>query len=110
MLGMHVRYACPPGYDADDVELERLAVLGAASVEQSMFPAEAVDHADAVHTDTWVSMGQEPDKQERYVAFESYTVDEQLMSSAAPGAPAPSSSFTPEPQATPPGDASPQQP
>ena len=86
MLGMHVRFACPPGYDAHESELERLALLGAASVEQSMFPAEAVKDADAVHTDTWVSMGQETDKQERIVAFESFTVDEQLMSTTAPGA------------------------
>ncbi|HEY3484883.1 MAG TPA: ornithine carbamoyltransferase [Ilumatobacteraceae bacterium] len=86
MLGMHVRFACPPGYDADDAELERLALLGAASVDQSMFPAEAVNDADAVHTDTWVSMGQESDKQERISAFESFTVDQQLMSTAAPGA------------------------
>ncbi len=83
---MHLRFACPPGYDADDAELERLALLGAASVAQFRRVAEAVDGADAVHTDTWVSMGQETDKQERMTAFESFTVDETAMSKAAPGA------------------------
>ena len=83
---MHLRFACPPGYDADDTELERLALLGAASVEQFRRVAEAADGADAVHTDTWVSMGQETDKQERMTAFESFTVDETTMTKAAPGA------------------------
>ena len=86
LSGMHLRYACPPGYDADDAELERLAMLGAASVAQSGRVTEAVDGADAVHTDTWVSMGQETDKQERITAFESFTVDATVMSKAAPGA------------------------
>jgi ornithine carbamoyltransferase len=86
LSGMHLRFACPPGYDADDTELEHLALLGAASVAQSGRVAEAVDGADAVHTDTWVSMGQEVDKQERITAFEAFTVDETAMASAAPGA------------------------
>ena len=86
LSGMHLRFACPPGYDADDTELERLALLGAASVAQSGRVVEAVDGADAVHTDTWVSMGQEGDKQERITAFESFTVDETVMSKAASGA------------------------
>ena len=86
LSGMHLRFACPPGYDADDTELERLALLGAASVVRSGRVVEAVDGADAVHTDTWVSMGQEDDKQERMTAFESFTVDEDVMSKAAPGA------------------------
>jgi ornithine carbamoyltransferase len=86
LSGMHLRFACPPGYDADDAELERLALLGAASVTQSARVTGAVDGADAVHTDTWVSMGQETDKQERITAFESFTVDETVMSKAAPGA------------------------
>ena len=86
LSGMHLRFACPPGYDADDAELERLAMLGAASVAQSARVTGAVDGADAVHTDTWVSMGQETDKQERITAFESFTVDETVMSKAAPGA------------------------
>lgn len=86
MLGMHVRYACPHGFDADGAELERILLLGAASVEQSARPAEAVEGAHAVHTDTWVSMGQEDDKEARRQSFEGYTVDEAMMSLADPSA------------------------
>ena len=86
MLGMHVRYACPQGFDAHDAELERILLLGAASVEQSGRPAEAVAGAHAVHTDTWVSMGQEDDKEARRQAFEGYTVDAAMMSLADPSA------------------------
>jgi ornithine carbamoyltransferase len=86
MLGMHVRLGCPPGFDADDAELERIRLLGAASVAQSPHPREAVGGAHAVHTDTWVSMGQEDDKEERRRAFEGYTVDAAMMATADPSA------------------------
>ena len=82
MLGMHVRLACPTGFDADDAELERILLLGAASVEQTARPPEAVAGAHAVHTDTWVSMGQETDKEARRQAFEGYTVDDTMMAGA----------------------------
>ena len=65
MLGMHVRLGCPPGFDPDDAELERIDLLGAASVEHAPRPSEAVRGAHAVHTDTWVSMGQEDEKDAR---------------------------------------------
>ena len=81
-LGMHVRLACPHGFDADDGELERILLLGARSVEQSPRPADAVVGAHAVHTDTWVSMGQEDDKTARRQAFEGYTVDAGMMAEA----------------------------
>jgi ornithine carbamoyltransferase len=86
MLGMHVRFACPHGFDAPLAELERFGLLGAASVEQSARPAEAVAGAHAVHTDTWVSMGQEEDKQRRIQQFEGYTVDADVMALADPSA------------------------
>lgn len=86
LLGANVRYACPVGYDADERELERLALLGPASVTQGHRPAEAVEGADAVHSDTWVSMGHEDDTSARRRAFEGYTIDDELMSLAAPGA------------------------
>ena len=84
MLGMHIRFACPHGFDAPLPELERFALLGAASVEQSARPAEAVAGAHAVHTDTWVSMGQEAEKQARLQQFEGYTVDDSMMALADP--------------------------
>ena len=48
-------------------------------------PAEAVDGAEVVVTDTWVSMGQEQDEY-REEAFAGFQVDEALMARAAPGA------------------------
>lgn len=86
MLGMHIRLACPHGFEAPPAELERFGLLGAPSVEQSHRPADAVESAHAVHTDTWVSMGQEAEKQERMQQFEGYTVDAAMMALADPRA------------------------
>lgn len=86
LLGMHIRFACPHGFDASVVELERFELLGAASVDQSHRPADAVSGAHAVHTDTWVSMGQETEKQQRMQQFEGYTVDSDMMAMADPAA------------------------
>ena len=86
LLGMHVRFACPSGFDAPLVELERFGLLGAASVEQSHRPGDAVAGAHAVHTDTWVSMGQEAERQQRMQQFEGYRVDATMMALADPGA------------------------
>lgn len=86
MLGMHVRFACPHGFDAPLAELERFGLLGAPSVVQYHRPAEAVEGAHAVHTDTWVSMGQEAEKQQRLQQFEGYMVDDSMMALADPSA------------------------
>jgi ornithine carbamoyltransferase len=48
-------------------------------------PAEAIDGAEVVATDAWVSMGQEHDEY-REEAFAGFQVDEALMARAAPGA------------------------
>lgn len=81
-LGMHIRLGCPPGFNADDAELERITLLGASSIEQVARPSEAIAGAHAVHTDTWVSMGQEEDKAQRRQAFEGFTVDADMMAAA----------------------------
>ena len=86
LVGMHVRFACPHGFDAPLAELERFELLGAPSVEQSHRPADAVAGAHAVHTDTWVSLRQETEKQERLHQFEGYTVDGEMMALADPTA------------------------
>ena len=82
LLQMHVRLASPPGFEADDAELERILLLGAASVEQGSRPIDMVVGANAVHTDTWVSMGEEANKAEKLQKFEGFTVDDTMMAAA----------------------------
>jgi ornithine carbamoyltransferase len=86
LVGMHVRYACPPDFGADESELERIALLGGVRVEQTTRPIEAVAGAHAVHTDTWVSMGQESERDDRRRRFEGFTVDDRMMAAADPRA------------------------
>lgn len=83
LLGMKVRLACPHGFDADPAELERLSSIGSGDITQTTRPHDAAAGAHAVHTDTWVSMGQESEKQARRRAFEGYAVDESVMAEAA---------------------------
>ena len=83
VLGANVALGCPPGYHADDAELERLNGLGVGTVKQVHRPLDAIAGATAVHTDSWTAMGQESEKQARVRAFEGFTVDSTMMAAAA---------------------------
>jgi ornithine carbamoyltransferase len=85
MCGLRVRVASPPGFGLDGRHLERVTAMG-GDVEQLASPEEAVAGADAVYTDVWTSMGQEAEADERARAFAGWTVDERLVSLAAPRA------------------------
>jgi ornithine carbamoyltransferase len=84
--GAHVRLGCPSGYGASDDELARIRSLGAATVEQSTAPHDAVRDAHAVHTDVFVSMGQESETERRMRDFVGFQVDESMMAAADPEA------------------------
>lgn len=87
--GMHVRIAGPEGFlPADDVVAaarERAAETG-GSVLITSDVAQALAGADVVVTDTWISMGQEAEKEERLTLFREYQVDAAAMAQAAPDA------------------------
>lgn len=86
LVGTNVALGCPSGYDATADELMRLNALGSGKVTQVHDAAGAVAGAIAVHTDTWVAMGQETARDVRLPAFKGYTVDAALMATAASGA------------------------
>ena len=65
LVGADFAIASPEGY-------------GLEGAQQFLDPSEAVEGADVVYTDVWVSMGGE-DNDERRAAFEPYQVDEALM-------------------------------
>ena len=82
MLGGRMRVASPPGHQMSSLDRDRLA---AAGIEPEFLdrPEDAVKGADVVYTDTWVSMGQETEREERVKAFEGFAVDTKLMASGA---------------------------
>jgi len=79
-----LRIATPKAYAPDLVDLARTAERQ-GRVEVTQDPREAVAGADAVITDTWVSMG-DTDRDARLAALEPYQVDAALMALAAPHA------------------------
>jgi ornithine carbamoyltransferase len=76
LAGVEVRVAAPAGYQLEPV-------AGAVLTDD---PAAAVDGADAVYTDVWVSMGDEATAAQRRAALAGYRVDDALLDRAAPHA------------------------
>jgi len=81
-LGMKLIIASPTGYELDVETIERANQVSAGSVEQTNDPAAAVSGADIIYTDTWVSMGQEDEKQKRVRDFADFQVNAELLKSA----------------------------
>jgi len=77
LAGVHVRIASPPGYELDPV----------ADAVLTADPREAARGADAIYTDVWVSMSDDPDTAEqRRLALTPYRLNDELLDLAAPHA------------------------
>ncbi|MGO2068545.1 MULTISPECIES: ornithine carbamoyltransferase [Glutamicibacter] len=80
--GMHVRIAGPEGYLPDAAIIaaaEIRAETTGASIMITTDAAAALADADVVVTDTWVSMGQEDEKEARLKLFTDYSVTAEAM-------------------------------
>lgn len=84
-LGLDVRLATPKGYLPSERVLNE-ANLRANESGGRFFvtdiPEKAVEGAQAVYTDTWVSMGQEREAEQRRIVFKDYQVNKNLLESA----------------------------
>jgi ornithine carbamoyltransferase len=85
VAGLHVRVCAPEGFQPDP-EVLRDAKGAGGSAEVVPDPHAAVDGADVLVTDTWVSMGQEADGLDRAAPFRPLQVNAELLGRAAPGA------------------------
>ena len=84
--GMHVVVGSPASFQPDPVVLAEASAIAAetgGSASWTVDPSTAVDGADVVATDTWVSMGQEAEVASREAPFVPYAVTEQLLSKAS---------------------------
>ena len=88
-LGSSIRIATPSGYGPDPqllADAREIASDTGATIDLFIEPLEAISGVDAVYTDTWVSMGQERETEQRESIFTAYQVNEMLMAEAAPHA------------------------
>lgn len=85
MAGMHVAVAGPAGYLPDATVVARAEAIAATtggSVSVRGDAASAAAHADVLVTDTWISMGQEAEKEQRIRDFAGFTIDQALLEKA----------------------------
>ena len=87
-MGMHFVACAPEGYfPAPDLidECKKIASETGATLEFNSDPMRAVQNADVIYTDVWVSMGESDDVwAERINVLMPYQVNEKLMAAAGP--------------------------
>jgi ornithine carbamoyltransferase len=86
LSGFALTVVAPPGYQPKPDVLERASSISAGTLNVSVTgDIHVFDHATAIYTDVWASMGQESEKDSRRKVLAPYQVNQALMDSA-PGA------------------------
>ena len=83
-LNMKLIVASPASYELDAASIDEANAILPGCVAQTNDPRAAVAAADVIYTDTWVSMGQEEEKEKRQKDFAGFEVNADLVA-AAPG-------------------------
>jgi len=81
-LNMKLVVASPRGYELDDESIQKANSFTPNCTAQVDDPFVAVADADVIYTDTWVSMGQEDEKEKRRQDFAGFAVDMKLIQAA----------------------------
>jgi len=81
IAGMNIKIVSPKKYWPDEYFVKEAKKFG-INVDISNKVEGSTDDADVVATDTWVSMGNEAEKEKRIKEFQGYTIDEKLMGRA----------------------------
>lgn len=84
-VGANFAIGTPPGYELSEDIMERVAdfaTKNGAKMEGFHSPQSAVQNADVIYTDTWVSMGQEAEAEQRNRAMQPFQVNAALLEAA----------------------------
>ncbi|MGI9083940.1 MAG: ornithine carbamoyltransferase [Aeromicrobium sp.] len=87
--GMHVRIGAPAGHQprpAIVADADKISAETGGSILVTHDPRVAIDGADVVITDTWVSMGREDEKDARLALFADYAISVEVFAQADPEA------------------------
>ncbi|GMR03246.1 MAG: ornithine carbamoyltransferase [Thermodesulfovibrionia bacterium] len=85
LTGINLTVSSPKGYEPDKKVYEK-ARSANARLNITADPEKAVEDADVLYTDVWVSMGQEKDMIKKRREFQGYQINKKLVSLARPDA------------------------
>ena len=88
-FGVHFSIATPEGYEMKEnirAQAFQIAARNGTELTLQARPQAAVNMADVIYTDTWVSMGQESEAKERVGEFDGFQVNSELLRFANPEA------------------------
>ena len=81
IAGMNIRIVAPKKYWPENYYVEEAKKFGII-VEITDKIKDATNGADIIATDTWISMGDEAEKEKRIKDFKGYTIDAKMMGAA----------------------------
>jgi ornithine carbamoyltransferase len=87
LVGMNMTVSTPPGYECSPqvvAQAQEFARRSGSSLQFITDPKEAARGADILYTDTWTSMGQEAEQQQRASVFVPYRIDSGMVGLASP--------------------------
>jgi ornithine carbamoyltransferase len=85
MVGINMNVGCPAGYLPDERIFEsasKIALENGSHLHMISNPMGAVQNADIIYTDVWISMGDEKEKEKREQVFAPYQVNSNLVAQA----------------------------
>jgi ornithine carbamoyltransferase len=85
-MGFKISVATPKGYEPDNELLQKsiaFAIESGGEIILTNSPEEAIVNSNVVITDTWVSMGDEDEKDQRLKDFSGFEIDANLFSKSA---------------------------
>ncbi|OPA71656.1 ornithine carbamoyltransferase [Campylobacter pinnipediorum subsp. caledonicus] len=88
-IGFELRVATPVGYEVNNEVLSKALKNSEKSCAKIIITNDikkAIENADVVTTDTWISMGQEEQKAQRIRDFKGFTVNDDMMKLASKNA------------------------
>jgi len=85
-VGMNMVVSCPKGFEPDKsvtTKAQELARRSGGTIDFVHDPKKAVEGADVIYADVWVSMGQERGAKAKEKKFRGYQINSKLVSRAA---------------------------
>ncbi|MBU1702418.1 MAG: ornithine carbamoyltransferase [Candidatus Eisenbacteria bacterium] len=81
---LDLRIGSPKGFEPEEELVEAVQHRGVSKVLVTSSPQEAVAGAHVIYTDTWTSMGQENEAEERRKIFPPFQVNSEMLKGADP--------------------------